>query len=121
MITILPETAGNLVAIRMSGVLVRSDYNEFLTLTKQKVAEFEDIRLFIEIENFQEITVQSLWEEIKFEFKYFNNIDKLAIIGEKDWQRRAASVITAITTAQVRYFDKSEREYALTWIQKPDN
>jgi hypothetical protein len=119
MITILPVTAGNLIAIRISGVLVKADYMEFLTLMKQKVAEFEDVKLYMEIENFQEITLQSIWEEIKFEFKYFNNIDKLVIIGEKDWQRRAASVLAALTTGEVRYFDKTEKEYALAWIQRP--
>jgi hypothetical protein len=119
MITILPVTAGNLIAIRISGVLSKSDYPEFLALTKQKVTEFEDISLYIEIENFQEITLQSIWEEIKFEFRYFNNIDKLALVGEKDWQRRAASVLTALTTAEVKYFDKKDKDIALTWIQKP--
>jgi hypothetical protein len=118
MITILPISAGNLIAIRISGVITKSDYPEFLQLAKQKVKEFEDIRLYMEIENFQEITLQSIWEEIKFEFRYFNNIDKLAIVGEKDWHRRSASIITALTTAEVRYFDKTEKEQALAWIQR---
>jgi hypothetical protein len=118
MITILPITAGNLIAIRVSGVLSKADFPEFLAMTKQKVAEYKDIKLYIELEGFQEMTLQSIWEEIKFEFRYFNNIDKLVLIGEKDWQRRAASVITGLTTAEVRYFDKPEKEYALSWIMK---
>jgi hypothetical protein len=118
MISILSITQDNLIAVTASGKLEKKDYNEVFALAEKRIAEYGKIKFYLEIESFEGISVQSLWEEVKFDFKHFNDMEKIAVVGEKDWQHKVTMVMKGLTTAEVQYFDHSEKVAAINWVKE---
>lgn len=50
---------------------------------------------------------------------HFNDIERLAIVGDKKWENAMALFVKPFTTAKVRYFNVSERDRAEQWIREP--
>ncbi|WP_420835273.1 STAS/SEC14 domain-containing protein [Marinobacterium rhizophilum] len=47
-------------------------------------------------------------EGLKFGVKHFADIERLAMVGEKQWQQGMATFCKPFTKAQVRYFDHND-------------
>ena len=58
----------------------------------------------------------SLWEEVKFDVKHFNDIERVAIVGETTWEKWMAMFCKPFTTAKIRYFPVEQAAEARTWI-----
>jgi len=58
----------------------------------------------------------ALWEDIKWDAKHFNDIDRLAIVGEKSWHKWMTGFCGPFTTAQVRYFTHEQLDKAREWL-----
>ena len=62
-------------------------------------------------------TAGALWEDIKFDFKHFNDLEKLALVGETRWQEGMALFCKPFTTAKIRYFDHTKAAEAKAWLE----
>jgi hypothetical protein len=60
--------------------------------------------------------MRALWEDIKFDVKHFSDIERIAMVGERKWQKGMATFCKPFTTAKVRYFERSDLEAAREWI-----
>ncbi|MDA3787170.1 MAG: STAS/SEC14 domain-containing protein [Desulfobacula sp.] len=76
----------------------------------------DKIRMLIELRDFKGWSVGAMWEDTKFGLSHFNDIDRLAIVGDKQWEKTMAAFIKPFTTAIVKYFDLGELDAANTWI-----
>jgi hypothetical protein len=48
--------------------------------------------------------------------KHFNDIERLAIVGEERWHKWMASFCKPFTTATVRYFTFAQIDQAHAWL-----
>lgn len=107
----------NLLKVKVRGKLVRKDYEEFAPMVERMVQEHGKIRVLIEMEDFHGWTAGALWEDIKFDAKHFNHIERLAMVGDKKWQEWMAMFCRPFTTAKIRYFDHAEADEARAWTE----
>ena len=113
----LEETQNsNIVAIKISGKLEKEDYDIFVPELEDAIKRHGKIRLLLELEDFHGWTTGALWEDTKFDVRHFNDIERLAILGDKAWEKGMAVFCKAFTTADIRYYDLSQREDAEAWI-----
>ena len=63
-------------------------------------------------------TAGGVWEDIKFDLKHFNQMERFAIVGESKWERGMAVFCRLFTTASVKYFDASKLDEARQWIDQ---
>ena len=110
--------AGDVLAVRMTGKLVKEDYAALTHDVERRIGEKGKIRMLVEMHDFHGWTAGALWEDTKFELKHFNHIERLALVGETKWERGMAVFCKPFTTAKVRYFDRSERDAAEAWIRE---
>jgi hypothetical protein len=54
---------------------------------------------------------------MKFDFRHGQDIERLAIVGEKKWQKGMAAFCKPFTSATVKYFDQSKMTAARKWIE----
>jgi len=107
---------GNLLEVRISGKLDRAAYDLFTPSVERQIEEYGKVRILVELQDFHGWDVAALWEDIKFDAKHFNDIEKLAIVGDRRWERGMAVFCKPFTTASVRYFDESEIDAARLWL-----
>ncbi len=60
----------------------------------------------------------ALWEDIKFDWRHFSDIERLAIVGDSKWEAGMAVFCKPFTTAKIRYFDESKAAEASAWIHE---
>ena len=100
----------------MTGKLHKKDYQHFVPIVEQAVQKHGKVRILVQMHNFQGWDGGALWEDVKFDLKYFNDIERLAIVGETAWEKWMATFCKPFTTASIRYFPSEQAAEARAWI-----
>ncbi len=113
------KAEGRILEVPVTGKLTREDYEHFTPKIEQRIEQHGKVRLLLHMQDFEGWDAGALWEDIKFDVKHFNDVERLAMVGENKWQKGMSAFSKPFTTATVRYFDKSELEEARQWISEP--
>mgnify|MGYP001181995596 CR=1 FL=1 len=114
----LEENAHTVVSLTFTGKVDKEDYELFVPQLEGLINEGKSVRIMVELRDFQGWTMGALWEDPKFGTKHFNDIDRLAIVGDKRWEKGLAAFAKPFTTAEVRYFDLMEKDQARKWLEE---
>ena len=112
------EVHGKVLEIDLHGRLSRTDYEKLVPETERMIHEHGKIRILVKMHDFHGWDAGALWEDIKWDAKHFNHIERLAIVGEKTWHKWMAGFCTPFTTAEVRYFTHDQLAAARAWINE---
>jgi hypothetical protein len=116
MIEPLPSTAPKVLGFKMSGKLHDEDYKKFVPMVDEAIAKSGKVRILAQFHDFKGWDMHALWDDIKFSTTHCTKIERIALIGEKTWEKWMATVCKPFTMAKIRYFDISEMESAKTWL-----
>ncbi len=116
---LIPAGADNVLIVRLSGKLTGADYKQFVPVIEQAIARYGKLRLLVEMHDFHGWDADALWQDVKFDFKHFNDIERLAMVGETTWQHWMATICKPFTTAKVRYFEPGDIDAARQWVEQP--
>lgn len=117
-IEIKRKAGDNIIEARITGKLKADDYENFVPEIESAIKEHGKIRILLELIDFHGWNAGALWEDIKFDVKHFNDIERLAIVGDRKWEKGMAIFCKPFTTAKVRYFDITELDRAQQWIRE---
>ncbi|MDX1645162.1 MAG: STAS/SEC14 domain-containing protein [Thermoanaerobaculia bacterium] len=109
---------GKTVVVTMKGKLSKADYEVFVPEIERLIDEHGSIRMLVELIDFHGWSAGALWEDTKFAARHFTDIERLAIVGDSKWEKGMAVFCKPFTTADVRYFDISERGAAEAWLAR---
>ena len=113
------DAAGKIIEVELEGKLTKEDYETFVPITEDKIKEHGKIRILVVMHDFHGWDAGALWEDTKFDLKHFNDIERLAIVGETKWEKGMAVFCRPFITAKIKYFDHADLEQARAWIQTP--
>lgn len=108
---------GKIVEAHVSGTLTDEDYKEFTPEVEGLINKNGKIRMLTDMHDFHGWNARGFWEEFKLDVRHSKDLERLAIVGEKPWQRWMSKICQPFTEAKIRYFDQSEMEMARSWIQ----
>ena len=77
------------------------------------------LRLLFDMTGFHGWDAAAAWEDTKFGIRHFADIERLAMVGEKQWQHGMATFCKPFTKATVRYFDHADAAAARKWLTEP--
>ena len=110
--------SGKLLHVKVTGKLTKQSYETFTPLVDQLIQEHGKLRILFEMHDFHGWTAGALWEDLKFDFKHFKDIERLAVVGESKWEQGMAAFCKPFTSAKIRYFDQSQLFEAQTWLSE---
>lgn len=117
-ISIMENAGRSLLEIEATGRLTRADYESFVPRTERLIAERGKIRVLFDMHDFHGWDMGALWEDLKFDLKHFNDVERVAMLGETRWQKWMAAFCKPFTSATIRYFDHAtEADAAREWIR----
>jgi hypothetical protein len=116
-IEISDRTEDNYIEARISDKLTEKDYEVLVPELERRIDQFGGLRLLIELHDFRGWDIGALWEDLKFDFKHYRDIDRIAIVGENRWHKTGALFARPFTGAEVRYFEKEEIDAAREWVR----
>ncbi len=104
--------------MRISGKLTKGDYERFVPEIERMMKAHEKVRILVEMLDFHGWTVAAAWEDTKFGIRHFNDIDRIAIVGDMAWEKGVSLLCKPFTLAKVKYFDTTQMTAAKTWIME---
>jgi hypothetical protein len=117
MIEQLPGPSDKVLGFRLSGKLHDEDYKTFVP-TIDEAAKAGKVRLLAQFHDFKGWDAKALWDDIKFATTHCTKFDKIALVGEKTWEKWMALVCKPFTMAKLRYFDAADIDQAWAWLQE---
>ena len=81
------------------------------------VEQYGKVRWYYAMQDFEGWALESWIKELKMDIKYANDIEKLAMVGDKKWEEWMTEFIKPFTSAEVKYFDLSEKVEAMKWVK----
>ena len=119
MIEQLSGLPAHTVGFKMSGTLHDQDYKTFVPLVDAEIAKDGKVNMLAEFHDFHGWDAKALWDDIKFSTTHCTKIQRIALVGEKSWEKWMASVCKPFTMAKIKYFDAGEVEAAKAWLAEP--
>jgi len=116
-VTIEKEAEGKILMVHATGKLTKEDYAHFVPELEGLVKEHGKIRIMFDMCEFHGWTAGALWEDVKFDLKNFAHIERLALIGDRTWERGMAWFCKPFTRAKIRFFGRNEAEVAREWLE----
>lgn len=110
------QEGGKVVIVRVTGKLSKDDYQAFVPELERLMGQFGKIRVLFEMLDFYGWDAGALWADIKFDIKHFSDIERLALVGDKKWEKGMSAFCRPFTTAKIKYFDLADIQKAQEWI-----
>jgi hypothetical protein len=108
---------GRVLEVQVSGKLTHEDYGSFVPVFERLVKQHRKICVLFDMADFHGWNAGALWDDIKFDLKHFSDIERLAMVGDKQWEKGMSLFCRPFTTAKIRYFDRRAIEEARTWLE----
>ena len=115
MLTMATDDAG-IVTIKAAGRLAKADYDRFVPEFERLARAQGPLRLLIELDDFRGWDLPALWEELKFDTTHQRDMGRVAVIGDKAWQKWSTLLSKPFFRAETRYFERGQAADARTWL-----
>jgi hypothetical protein len=109
---------GKMIHVTVSGKLTKEDYKLFIPILEEDIRENGKIRILFHMHDFHGWDISALWEDLKFDIKHFSDIERLAMVGDKKWEKGMAAFCKPFTTAKIRFFAPEEIDTAREWLME---
>jgi hypothetical protein len=117
-ITLTKTSGGKVLETQISGKLSHDDYQRLVPEFERVLNEHGKARVLFDMVDFHGWEAGALWDDIKFDVKHFSDIERVAMVGDKHWEKGMSVFCKPFTTAKVRYFDRAHTAEARTWLQE---
>jgi hypothetical protein len=113
------KTDTQILEVQVTGELKRQEYRALVAAVERMIERHRKVRVLFNMVGFEVETADALWEHLKFDVKGIYEIERLAIVGEKNWEHGSATFCgpSTLTTAKLRYFERTQLEDARRWIK----
>ncbi len=111
------STLPNLISTVAVNKLDQADYEQLVPILKNKLNGKGKIRWYFAMEDFKGWTPGAAWEDFKFDIQHAGDFEKIAMVGEKEWQEWLTALMKPFTSAELRFFETKDEEEARRWIR----
>ena len=123
MLQLLDFTGDNIIATKANDLLGIKDYEKIHPFIHNIINTGKKVRWYFEMDDGSISNSTGFWEDGIIEINYGNmkfthsdDIETIAIVGDKKWEKCMLSIMKPFTKANLRYFELSEKEKAKEWI-----
>ena len=116
----LKEGSGNILGFKIVGGITKKQKKQICQVLEKQIRESGKIRLFLVIEPHKPMDAESLLFDLNFTLTYSDNIERMAIIGNKVWEKTWVALYGLFSHIRTQYFDRSEIKGAWKWIHRDD-
>jgi hypothetical protein len=117
MFEILDFTQKDIIAVRIKGTIGKEDYDKINPLLEKTEKDFDAIKLYVELREIEGVTPKAVIEDVITYFKHRKEISKLAVVGEKQWQKIFANMANPFVKAEIQFFDYAQTQDAREWLK----
>ena len=109
--------ADGVLHIVADGQLTTEDFDGFIPRFDTLAGEGPTPMLVELGPRFSGWSLGGLWNDLKFDLKHRRQFGRIAVLGDKAWQKRMTEVSNPVFPAEMRFFQLSQRYEAEQWLR----
>lgn len=113
----LQESSGNDLEYEAVGEITKDDYVQLTSEIEALLDQKDSINLLIDLEAFKTEAPAAWASDLKFGRMYHKRIARLAIVGDKSWERVLANLADPFYARDAKFFHAAERAAAWDWLR----
>jgi hypothetical protein len=121
MIETIETGSYKVVGWKLHGTLHDEDYQRFLPQVESVLTARGKVRLFVQFEDFHGWDLHAAWDDVKFGVRHYSDFERIAMVGDRRWEKWMAALCRPFTGAKVRYFDHAHVEEAWKWLNEDEH
>lgn len=117
MITIMPESTDQMLALQATGTLTQADYQDVCLPALQKIIDEYEVAnaVFYMDADFKGWEMAAMWEDTKFGIKHRNHFARIAIVGGPDWIHWGVKLGELMMDSKIKTYSPNQLQEALKW------
>lgn len=115
----IPVNEPKVFAFKAVGRLTHDDYQSFLPKLEDLLEKEGRISVLLELENFHGWDMEAAMDDYRFGMKHQDSFERIAIVGDKRWEKWIAVLSKPFVDADVRFFAADEMDQAWDWVREP--
>jgi hypothetical protein len=110
------DPASGVVTVVVSGKLTAEDYEHFVPELARFIQSKGKIRILFHMKDFHGWKLSAVWEDTKFSLHHYSDIERVAFVGDREWEKGMAAFCRPFTKSALQYFDESQIDEARRWL-----
>lgn len=115
---VLSESENEDVGIKITGKLTKDDYDLLIPYLARLKHEVGPIRLLCDMTECEGLNSQALWEDLSRQLQQFQEIIRIAIVGDHLWMECGTKVFHPLFKTSVHYFLPEQLAMAWSWVKE---
>lgn len=111
------DAEARVVELTLSGRIGRCEYGALIARLQSFIDRHGRISLIEVIHDFDGADYSVLWQGMKFDYRNFQNIDRVAVVSDDGWISPAAKAAGALLSTRLRTFSLNHLEAARIWVR----
>lgn len=118
MIEIHEERGSDIVTVRASGIVTKSDVEAAVPQLERLMEERSPMRLYADLIGLDRFESAGLWEELKFDLRHREDIARIAFLVSTPGEEWTGWLGGLLIGAESRQFHRGEEAAALAWLRQ---
>lgn len=105
-----------ILSITVGDNFTQEDMKRHAADLEAKISEVGQIRLLLIMEKFPKIEPAAFWKDLKFSSEHYSDIERMALVGQSEWQNWYAKLVDMWPNVEVKHFEMDQMEAAYNWL-----
>lgn len=105
------------VRLTVQGKLSHEDYQVIVPMLENALAGIDapDIKMLVECRHFEGWELRAAWDDFKLGLKHNRQFSRIAIVGDKPWEKAVARVGSWFMHGDMKFFEDTAD--AIRWLE----
>jgi hypothetical protein len=113
----IPQSSATVLGYDVRGRLTQEEMLQLTRELERAIERSGRIRVLIDLSSFPYAETGAFWEDLRFDFRHRNDVERAAVIGDRAWQRWTNRLFGALSGAEKRHFRQAEAAQAWAWVR----
>lgn len=121
MVELLTDLPAYVAAYKASGAISQEEYKATVMARVDEVAaKYGKINFLVQLETGMEnYSIGAFIDYVKVSFEHFTKWERMAIVSDQHWVRKAYDILSYIVHGQIRTYELKDIELAKAWVAGP--
>ncbi len=103
--------------MRIIGKLTHADYKIMIPMLENAIKDVKEPKIdaLIDMTEFEGWELRAAWDDLKLGVKHNREFSKIALLGNKKWEKIAAKVSNWFTSGEIKFFEDKQKAFA--WLE----
>jgi hypothetical protein len=118
MIEKMAESSGNVLGYKVTGTITVEDFKKIEPEVNALVQKTGNIRILFDLTGFKWEKLDALVTDLKFGHKFHEKIQRMAIVGDKTWEKWITHLARPFYAQEAKYFPSADMAKAWSWVKE---